>query len=129
MKMPKLIAQILELRNAEKYTGHAFRRTSATLFTESGADMSAIQRYGGWKSPQVAQGYVDESDVLKNLTAQQISKDIYLSTTTTTEKMPNVAVDAPQKTDSNPDIQKFNPKSNSEKHYHFHNCNIYFWQH
>ena len=33
------------------------------------------------------------------------------------------------KTDSNPDIQKFNPKSNSEKHYHFHNCNIYFQQH
>ena len=129
MKMPKLIAQFLELPNAEKYTGHAFRRTSATLLAESGADMSAIQRHGGWKSAQVAQGYVDESDVLKNLTAQQISKDIYLSTTATTEKMPNVTADAPQKTDCNPDIQKFNPMSNSEKHYHFHNCNIYFQQH
>ena len=112
MKMTKLIAQFLELPNAKKYTGHAFRRTSATLLAESGVDMSAIQRHGGWKSAQVALGYVNESDVLKNLTAQQISKDIYLSTTTTTKKMPNAAVDAPQKTDSNPDIQKFNPNSN-----------------
>ena len=78
MKIPKLIAQFLELPNVEKFTGHAFRWTSATLLAESGAHMSAIQRHGGWKSAQVTQGYVDESDVLKNLTAQKISKDIYL---------------------------------------------------
>ena len=40
--MPKNIAQFLKLSNAEKYTGRAFRRTSATLLAESGADMAAI---------------------------------------------------------------------------------------
>ena len=49
----------------------------------------------------MALGYIDESDALKKLTAQQISKDVNLSTI---EKMPNVAVDAPQKNDSNPDF-------------------------
>ena len=74
MKMPKIIAQFLKLPNAEKYTGHVCRRTSATLLAESGADIAAIQRHGRWKSAQVAQGYVDDSEALKSSTAQQISK-------------------------------------------------------
>ena len=129
--MPKIIAQFLKLPNAEKYTGHAFRRTSATLLAESGADMAAIQRNGRWKSAQVAQGDVDESDALKNSTAQQISKNINLPTM---EKMPNLAVDAEeQKNDANSDFQqskaeekKFKAERKSEKHYHFHNCTFNF---
>ena len=68
--MPKIIVQFLKLPNAEKYTGYAFRRTSSNLLAEKGADMAAIQRHGGWKSAQLGQGYVDESDALKNSTAQ-----------------------------------------------------------
>ena len=62
MNVPKLIAYFFELPSAEKYIGPAFRRTSATLLAESGADIAAIQRHGRWKSAQVAQGYVDESE-------------------------------------------------------------------
>ena len=64
--------------------------------------MAAIQRHGGWKYAQIAQGYVDKRDALKNSTALQISKNINLSTI---EKMPNPAVDAEQKNDANPDFQ------------------------
>ena len=102
------------------------KRTSATLLAESGADMAAIQRHGGEKSAQLAQGYVDESDALKNSTAQQISKNM--------EKMPNLAVDAEeQKNDANPDFQrskaeekKSKAERKSEKYYHFHNCTFNF---
>ena len=82
-----------------------------------------------WKSAEVAQGYVDESDAFKNSTAQQISKNINLSTI---EKMPNLAVDSEQKNDANPDFQqsraeekKSKAEQKSKKNYHFHNCTFY----
>ena len=103
--MPKIIAQFLGLRNAEKYTVHAFRRSSANLLAESGADIAEIQRHRGWKSTQMAQGYVDKSDALKNSAAQQTSEVIDLSTI---EEMPNVSVDAEQNNDANPDFEQFN---------------------
>ena len=135
MRMPKNVAQFLKLPNAEKYTGHAFRGTSAIRLAELGADTVAIQRHGGWKPAQLVERYVEESDALKNSTTQQISKNINLSTI---EKMINPAVDAEQKNDDNPDFQKSKAeekKSEAEEkksetehklHYHFHNCNIYF---
>ena len=70
----------------------------------------------------IAQGYVDESDALKNSTAQQIPKNINLSTI---EKIPNLAV-AAQKNDANPDFRKSKAEQKSEKHYHFYNCTFYF---
>lgn len=36
--MPKIIAQFLGLSEMEKYTGHCFRRTAATLLADSGAN-------------------------------------------------------------------------------------------
>lgn len=38
------------------------RRTSATLFVNSGGDMLELKRLGGWKSDSVAQGYVNDSE-------------------------------------------------------------------
>lgn len=52
--MPKEIAKFLNLPDPEKYTGHAFRRTSATLLVDSGADITELKRHGGWKSNSVA---------------------------------------------------------------------------
>lgn len=59
--MPKHIATFLKLENPEKYTGHCFRRTSATMLVDAGADITMLKRHGGWKSTTVAENYVDNS--------------------------------------------------------------------
>jgi hypothetical protein len=59
--LPSKIANFLELPSAKEYTGHCFRRTSASLLANAGADMSVIKRHGAWKSSNVAEGYVDDS--------------------------------------------------------------------
>jgi integrase len=64
-KIPKKIAQFLKLDNPKTYSGHAFRRTSATIAADNGIDMINLKRLGGWKSDSVAQGYIDESKVAK----------------------------------------------------------------
>ncbi|KAJ8974140.1 hypothetical protein NQ317_007315, partial [Molorchus minor] len=60
-KMPTDIARILKLPNSELYTGHCFRRTSARLLADSGANLCTIKRHGGWKSSSVAEGYLEDS--------------------------------------------------------------------
>jgi len=69
---PKEIAQFLQLPNASLYTSHSFRRSSATLLANSGADITTLKRHGGWKSNSVAEGYI--ADCLNNKT--KISKMI-----------------------------------------------------
>jgi integrase len=61
-----------QMKNPEEYTGHAFRRSSATLLAESGADTSILKGLGGWKSTNVAEGYVDASIQNKKKIAQMI---------------------------------------------------------
>lgn len=60
-KMPQIVAKFLNLPNADKYTGHCFRRSSATILVNAGADLIALKRHGGWKSSNVAEGYIEES--------------------------------------------------------------------
>lgn len=60
-KVPINIAKFLNLENPELYTGHAFRRSSASLLSNKGADITTLKRHGGWKSNSVAEGYVEES--------------------------------------------------------------------
>jgi integrase len=59
--MPKTVALFLKLKDPEYYTGHTFRRTSATLLADFGADLLTLKRHGGWKSNTVAEGYVEDS--------------------------------------------------------------------
>lgn len=58
---PKKIAQFLKLKNSDKYTGHCFRRTSATFLANAGADLTVLKRHGNWKSSSVAEKYVEDS--------------------------------------------------------------------
>lgn len=69
---PKVIATFLNLPHPESYIGHCFRRTSASLLADSGADMHAIMRHGGCRSSSVAAGYVDQSTNNKKRTADNI---------------------------------------------------------
>ena len=47
--------------NSNLYTGHCFRRSSATLLVDAGGDITTLKRHGGWKSTTVAEGYIEES--------------------------------------------------------------------
>jgi integrase len=58
-KISKEIASFLRLPNPELYTGHCFRRSSATHLANHGGSLLTIKRHGGWKSSTVAESYVD----------------------------------------------------------------------
>lgn len=60
-KMPREIAEYLKLQDPHKYTGHSFRRTSTTIFSDAGASIFELQQLGGWKSEAVTKSYVNES--------------------------------------------------------------------
>jgi integrase len=70
--LPKKIAAFLNLPNPSLYTGHCFRRTSASLLSDSGATVDVLKRHGGWKSSTVAEGYVENSVSNKKKIADSI---------------------------------------------------------
>lgn len=55
------IASFLMLPHADTFTGHSFRRTSATLLVDAGVDITALKRHGGWKSNTVVEGCIADS--------------------------------------------------------------------
>lgn len=77
--MPKEIAEYLNLPDSNSYTGHTFRRTSATLLADSGADIMTLKRHGGWKSSNVAEGYIEDSLNSKKKIGDDITKSIMKS--------------------------------------------------
>lgn len=59
--VPCAIATCLQLVNPKQYTGHTFRRSSATALVEGGADNLTLKRHGRWRSDAVAERYIVES--------------------------------------------------------------------
>jgi hypothetical protein len=72
-KISKEIASFLRLPNLELYTGHCFRRSSATHLANHGGSLLTIKRHGDWKSSTVAESYVDASLKNKIDVAQMLS--------------------------------------------------------
>lgn len=72
-KIPSHIAKYLGLSDADKFTGHCLRRTSATLLAEAGASMTTLKRHGGWKSSSVAEGYLEDSISSKNKVSRMLA--------------------------------------------------------
>uniref|UniRef100_A0A1Y1L726 Tyr recombinase domain-containing protein n=1 Tax=Photinus pyralis TaxID=7054 RepID=A0A1Y1L726_PHOPY len=72
-KVPSQIAKYLNLQDPQEYTGHCFRRSSATLLANKGADFLSVKRHGGWRSSAVVEGYVEESIQNKIQTAQTLT--------------------------------------------------------
>ncbi|KAL1516604.1 hypothetical protein ABEB36_000498 [Hypothenemus hampei] len=54
--MPKEVATFLGLKEPHLYTGHAFRRTSATLLANAGPSIISMQKPERWKSTQDEEG-------------------------------------------------------------------------
>lgn len=72
-KYPRMCAEALGKPSVKDFTGHAFRRTSATIVADSGASMVALKRHGRWKSDKVAEGYVAESKTSKMIVSSCFS--------------------------------------------------------
>lgn len=75
-RMPQEIASFLKLPSPELYTGHTFRRSSATVLVNAGADLLTLKRHGGWRSSSVAEGYIDDSVTIKTHVAQKIMNSV-----------------------------------------------------
>uniref|UniRef100_A0A6P7G9K5 Uncharacterized protein LOC114337333 n=1 Tax=Diabrotica virgifera virgifera TaxID=50390 RepID=A0A6P7G9K5_DIAVI len=89
------IAKYLNLPNPQSYTGHFYRRSSATLYIDGGGDLTGLKRHGGWKSTQVAEGYIDQSMRNKAPTADTIAKEINSnvpSSCSTAIEIPNICI-------------------------------------
>ena len=61
--------------------GHCFRRSSATILVDEGADITALKRHGGWRSTAVAEGYIDNSIKNKMNTADKLMNSIQCAST------------------------------------------------
>lgn len=83
-ELPRRVAHFLRLEDKDKYTGHTIRRTATTWLAERGASTNVIQKFGGWKSASVAQGYIDDSDKMKTTIAQTIQESGNKAITLTT---------------------------------------------
>jgi hypothetical protein len=60
LEIPSLIAKWLGKEFFEGYTGHCFRRTSATLLVNARGNMTSFKRHGGWKATAIAESYIEE---------------------------------------------------------------------
>lgn len=74
-KIPQMIAKFLKISDASLFTGHCWRRTSATLLVDGGADLLTLKRHGGWKSSAVAERYLEDSSERKMSIARKILGD------------------------------------------------------
>lgn len=85
-KVPCDIATYLKLPYAKNYTGHCFRRSSATLLVEAGGDLLTLKQHGGWKSSAVAESYIENSMNKKIDISNKIlsSNNTAISSTSTT---------------------------------------------
>lgn len=57
-------------------SGHAFRRTSATVLANTGASIETLKRHGGWRSSTVAEQYIEDSLAYKRKTGDAIASAI-----------------------------------------------------
>jgi integrase len=71
----RIIAAWLGKENADAYTGHCFRRSSATAFADATGDKISLKRLGGWRSDTVVERYIAESKHEKKKQAMALGPD------------------------------------------------------
>lgn len=59
--VPKEIATFLKLKNPKSYTGHSFRRSSATNAAANNASTFVMQTHFGWSDSKTALCYIDSN--------------------------------------------------------------------
>lgn len=60
-KAPRQLATLLNLPRPELYTGHAFRRTHATVLADAGVSKENLKRSGRWTSDRCVEKYIAQS--------------------------------------------------------------------
>ena len=70
---PKRVATFLGL-SPEGFTGHCWRRTTATILSETDIPLIQFKNAGGWHSDSVCQGYVQES---KRQNCRSLQESLY----------------------------------------------------
>lgn len=111
--IPKKIAKYLGLPDPECYTGHAFRRSSATIYCNSGANLLDLKRLGGWKSDAVAEGYIDESESKQVTACKDLRREIIKSIAAPGQVIENIAPDSSRNAQLPDTLEISNPVSRS----------------
>lgn len=114
--MAKQVALFLQLPNPEQYTGHCFRRTSATLLVDAGGDLLTLKRHGGWRSSTVAEGYVGDSLNNKITIANKILQSVEMESPSEAQNI------QPSTSLSNINITENQLNNNETPGIHFQNC-------
>jgi integrase len=107
-QLPSKIAAYLTLEDPKTYTGHCFRRSSATLLAAGGGDLVSLKRHGGWRSSTVAEGYIEDC-VEERI---KIARKVFGGTTTTTTEL------------SRSDTSSSSSSTNGVQY--FHKCEFHF---
>lgn len=68
---PSVVAKSLGLPNADQYTGHCFRRTSAQWQADAGATVLELQNQFGWKNPSMATVYTGQSVAARSASSRR----------------------------------------------------------
>ncbi|KAJ8910524.1 hypothetical protein NQ315_012821, partial [Exocentrus adspersus] len=106
----KNVAIYLNLKDPEKYTGHCLRCTSATMLVDSGGDITELKRHGGWKSTEVAEGYIENTVQNKLKVSKKIMRHIESSVeVSVSEPQQNIELEMP----STSAVPPFSALSNS----------------
>ncbi|KAJ8676054.1 hypothetical protein QAD02_011840 [Eretmocerus hayati] len=74
--VPKVVAKFLGLPEPECYTSHSIRRSSATVYAESGCTDTELRLHGRWKSTSCASGYLEDTDIRRHKVSAQITNAI-----------------------------------------------------
>ncbi|XP_045462723.1 uncharacterized protein LOC123672598 [Harmonia axyridis] len=128
-KMPVSLQSILAFLMLNNiHTGHSFRRSSATLLANSGADFTVLKRHGGWRSSSVAEGYIEDSLQNKINISEQILGGV------TKTGVPDAEMDipaGPEKSSKTCAITTERVSLGGGASFQFHfqnlnNCNFYF---
>jgi hypothetical protein len=72
-KIPSKVAALLGYPDYACFTGHAWRRTTATIAASRGMTLPQIKQITGHKSDTVVQGYIDSSDFTKRKAADSLA--------------------------------------------------------
>ena len=107
----KDIAKKLNLGDTDLYTGHCFRRSSATAAANAGANSMELKRHFGWVQETTALRYLDET----NDRARKMAK---LLTEENKENSINIQCNSQQK-----NMQFVNGNDKKVYNFEFHNSN------
>ncbi len=71
-KYCKSVAEFLH-HDVKLYTGHCWRRSGATALANAGETITNLKRIGRWRSDQVCEGYIEDSENFKEEAASMLS--------------------------------------------------------